>query len=417
MPPAHIAVFSYAAGGHVTPILGLVEELVGRGHRVTWVTTEEFSARVAAGGATAVLHPASKPVFAREAVDITPENAAELSVAQFRQTTDAGDVAEAHFADDAPDLVLYDATVLAVGRMISLKLGCPAVQVFPTFAANDKFNLFEKMPETSRMLAETGVSRMLADMLGEFLALHGLDVSVEEFYSKAEPLSLAVLPKAFQYAHERFDDDRVVFVGPCLGARADDRHWEPPADSDLPVVLVSLGSHRYNKGEQLLRNCVAALADVPCHVVLATGRHLRPEDLGPLPPHFEARSWVPQTAVLRRADALVSSGGMGGTTEAMYFGVPLVSVPVMPEQTAVADRVAETGIGVEVPYEEATPERLRDAVTHVLSDAGIRHRMNEFQRYTREAGGSSRAVDAIEGYLKSVREDPMTTTHRADADG
>ncbi|MFE6689187.1 macrolide family glycosyltransferase [Streptomyces sp. NPDC057743] len=416
MPRAHIAVFSYAAGGHVTPLLGIVEELVDRGHRVTWPTTEEFAERVEATGATALIHPASRPVFAGGAAAVTAENAAELSAAQFRQTVDAADVAAARFAADAPDLVLYDTTVLAVGRLIALKAGCPAVQVFPTFAANARFNLYEKLPETSKMLAETGVSRMIVDMLAEFLAVHGLDMTVDRFHAKSEALSLAVLPKPFQYAAERFEDGDPVFVGPCLGSRADDRSWTPPA-TDRPIVVLSLGSHRYDGGEQFLRDCVTAFADAPWHVVLSTGHHLPPEELGPLPSHVEAHAWLPQTAVLRHAAAFVSHGGMGGTTEAMYFGAAQVAVPMMPEQAAVADRLVETGLGVKVPHEELSGERIRDAVAQVLGDPDIARRVREFAGHARDAGGAPRAADAIEGVLGGAGGPQQTTTPRADAAG
>jgi MGT family glycosyltransferase len=401
MPRAHVAVFTYAAAGHVTPLLGLVEELVSRGGRVTWVTTEEFAERVEAAGATVVPHPVSEGVFQGEATGVTAQNVAALSAAQFQQSVDAAEVALAHFTHDVPDLVLYDATVLAVARMLSHRLGCPAVRLFPSFAANDRFNLMERMPEIGRMTAETGVSRMLGEKLGEFLAAYELDVPAGEFLSQVEPLTLAVLPRAFQYAEERFGDE-VSFVGPCLGSRARDESWTPPG-SGLPVVLVSLGSHAYAEGESFLRECVAAFSDAPWHVVLSVGRHLRPADLGPLPSHMEAHGWLPQTAVLRHAGAFVSGSGMGGTMEAMYFGVPQVAVARMPEQAAIADRVAETGIGVRVPHAEATGERLRSAVTHVLSDAGVRDRVAEFRRHAREAGGASRAADEIGRLLDSLR--------------
>jgi UDP:flavonoid glycosyltransferase YjiC (YdhE family) len=38
----HIAVINIPAYGHVNPTLAVVRELVNRGHRVTYVTTEEF---------------------------------------------------------------------------------------------------------------------------------------------------------------------------------------------------------------------------------------------------------------------------------------------------------------------------------------------------------------------------------------
>ena len=41
--PAHIAMFSIAAHGHVNPSLDVIRELVARGHRVTYAIPPVFA--------------------------------------------------------------------------------------------------------------------------------------------------------------------------------------------------------------------------------------------------------------------------------------------------------------------------------------------------------------------------------------
>lgn len=49
--PAHIAIFSFAAHGHVNPSLEVIRELVARGHRVTYAIPPAFADKVARTGA------------------------------------------------------------------------------------------------------------------------------------------------------------------------------------------------------------------------------------------------------------------------------------------------------------------------------------------------------------------------------
>lgn len=48
----HIAVICLPAAGHVNPTLPVVSELVRRGHRVTYATSEKYAKAVESAGAT-----------------------------------------------------------------------------------------------------------------------------------------------------------------------------------------------------------------------------------------------------------------------------------------------------------------------------------------------------------------------------
>jgi len=47
---AHIAFFSPAAAGHINRALGMLSELIARGHRVSFTTTETYAGRVVDAG-------------------------------------------------------------------------------------------------------------------------------------------------------------------------------------------------------------------------------------------------------------------------------------------------------------------------------------------------------------------------------
>ena len=62
-------------------------------------------------------------------------------------------------------------------------------------------------------------------------------------------------------------------------------------------------------------------------MVATTGRRLDPDELGPVPPNVVVEEFVPQDAVLARADLLVSHSGSGTMLGGLVHGVPQVALP------------------------------------------------------------------------------------------
>lgn len=128
--PAHIAVFNVPMHGHVNPTLGVVEELVRRGHRVTYAVTEEFVHQVKAAGAEPVLYPDSGD--GSEAPEEMGEGFARVvdtALASLPALTRA-------FDRDRPDLVLCDVYAFA-GLLLAASRQTPVVVASPTHLAYD----------------------------------------------------------------------------------------------------------------------------------------------------------------------------------------------------------------------------------------------------------------------------------------
>ncbi|CAM5437002.1 hypothetical protein GCM10010266_57960 [Streptomyces griseomycini] len=96
--------------------------------------------------------------------------------------------------------------------------------------------------------------------------------------------ALALIPRAMQPHAGRVGTDTGAFGGPCFGTRADTDGWTRPAAADN-VLLISLGS-AHTRRPAFHRRCIAAFGDLPgWHVVLQTGKHTGPEELGAIPPN------------------------------------------------------------------------------------------------------------------------------------
>jgi MGT family glycosyltransferase len=116
-------------------------------------------------------------------------------------------------------------------------------------------------------------------------------------------------------------------------------------------------------------------------------------DLGPVPSNFEIRPRFPQLAVLKRASAFITHAGMNSVMEALSHGVPMVAIPMTPEQKSNADRVVELGLG------SRRGNDLGAAVTRVSKDPDIRANLDRMRHVIRESGGVTRGADEIENYL------------------
>nr|XP_032518412.1 uncharacterized protein LOC116770883 [Danaus plexippus plexippus] len=79
-------------------------------------------------------------------------------------------------------------------------------------------------------------------------------------------------------------------------------------------------------------------------------------------------SWLPQVDILGNPKTLafLSHSGMGGTTEAIHFGVPVVAMPVVGDQPSNAAAVEESGLGVTLQIRDLTKENLLAAFRKVL---------------------------------------------------
>ncbi len=101
----HIAFFSMPAHGHVNPLLGIVGELVSRGHRVSYPTTRTFAARVEQAGATAVVYDSLLPDDA-DPDSRWPEDPAVVNELLVGESRHVYPQMVAAFENDLPDVVV-----------------------------------------------------------------------------------------------------------------------------------------------------------------------------------------------------------------------------------------------------------------------------------------------------------------------
>ncbi|OLL76088.1 putative glycosyl transferase [Pseudonocardia sp. Ae168_Ps1] len=389
---SHVLMSTVAAHGHVHPNLPVMAELVARGHRVTYPVPERFADAVSATGATALRIRTDLPDPARG--EQWPEGGVEAMRLFSGEARSAYEQIADALQYEHPDVVCYDGSGWA-GHALSRVWGLPRVELAPHMVAWDGFS--EDMADAFAFLDAPEGLAWRAE-LDAWLAEVGAGVGNREFLRRPDR-SVVLIPEAMQPHADRVDRERYTFVGPVIGDRSHQGLWPKPRN---PLLLVSLGS-AYNDRPRFWRDCIAAMHGTGWATVLATGPHVDRADLGEIPGDVVVREWVPQLAVLAQASAFVTHAGMGGCSEGLWHGVPMVAVPQAVDQFGNADVIAGLGVGEHLPVGEVTPESLREAVLRVSSSEDVARRCAEQKAVARAAGGAAQAADVIESLLPRAR--------------
>lgn len=376
--------------GNVLPILPLVTELTGRGHRVTQASIGDFADLVTQAGASVLRYESAVASLNPAEVFAADDDGALPHMLYLEENLQILRAAEAAFEGPPPDVVVYEDFAFIAGQLLAHRWKRPAVRISVGFATNHAYSYYEDMERDSGIPGPLTLQRFRA-ALADLLEARGVDLSPEGFWYRVEDRNLVFIPRAFQFAGGTFDE-RFSFVGPCLGEHRGGR-WTPPGDR--PVVLVSLGTS-FNDHPELFRDCADAFAGSRFHVVMTIGDRIDPAALEPLPPNVEAHGWLSHVAVLQHAQLCVTHGGMGTVMQSLHWGRPMVVIPHHAfECVPMARRVDELGLGRHVDAEPLETAHVRDAVEQLADDAATLARVREMQRQIGSAGGAARAADAV----------------------
>jgi UDP:flavonoid glycosyltransferase YjiC (YdhE family) len=221
-------------------------------------------------------------------------------------------------------------------------------------------------------------------------ALHRLNEMLETL--DVGPLSMPVFHSVVELADAymqlsvpRFEFPRQIpssvhFVGtpPIIPGQAPLPPWAHELDGSRKVVLVTQGTVANHNFGLLIAPTLAALANEPDVLVVATTGGRPVEAIpGAIPSNARVASFLPFEWLLPRVNALITNGGYGSVNQAMSFGVPLVTAGMTEDKADVNARVAWSGVGVNLATNEPTQEALRAAVRTVLDRPAYRLRASQ----------------------------------------
>ncbi len=382
-----IVFFNIPAHGHTNPTLGVVRELVSRGHEVWYYSYNMLREKIESAGATFLScddYDTEQKLSAKDSARIGKDLAFSTKI--LVDTTLALDEKVCReMAELEPDCIVADSMALW-GKAVALKLGIPFVSSTTTFAFNqhsakimkqgvvDLINMLLSIPRTSgqvKRLKDKGYPvKNILDIIGSDDATHTIVYTSPEFQPYSETFS-----------------EKYAFVGPSVRTACD----EIKKKGDK-LIYISMGTVN-NDMMSFYRTCISAFENTDCQVIMSVGNLVSVEKLGELPKNISVFSHVDQIAVLEKADVFVSHCGMNSVSESLYFAVPLCLLPQTSEQNGVAARVLELGAGIKIHKLDAVC--LLSAVNEILSDGTYKRNAEEISESFKKCPGAKGAADKI----------------------
>ncbi|XP_075162041.1 uncharacterized protein LOC142234749 [Haematobia irritans] len=152
------------------------------------------------------------------------------------------------------------------------------------------------------------------------------------------------------------------------------------------VIFFSLGTNVKNSHlqPQALEKIYNVLSKLPQKVLWKC------DDESQVPgnsPNILYRKWLPQADILGHPNVKLffGHGGKGGITEAKFYGVPMVGLPIFGDQPMNMDEVVRKGYGLSIDHDETlTEEVIRKTVKEVLENETYRNNVKEFSSIYRD---------------------------------
>jgi MGT family glycosyltransferase len=208
------------------------------------------------------------------------------------------------------------------------------------------------------------------------------------------------LPETFHYV------GALAANRPC---HSDDFPWDRL--DGRPLIYASLGTVRTNRNQRIFRKIATACVDLDAQLVISAGSWADDDegarqDLSSLPGSPLVMDFVPQVALLEKADLLITHAGQNTVVEALTSAVPMVALPRGADQPALAARLERSGAGLRASFFHFTAGQLTKMVRRVLNEESFRERARQLQQAMAATGGVRRAADIAEQALITGRAVP-----------
>jgi MGT family glycosyltransferase len=384
--------------GHVLPGLPIARKLIERGHEVAWYTGKKFQKKIEATGARFLPMKAAYDFDDADMDTAFPERSRldGLERTKFDFKHVFGDPIPGQIADmeeylkEMPGAVLLTDTAFAGGKVLSERGVTWAIFNITVLGVESR----DTAPFGLGMLPDSSFTGRLRNRALYWAARHLFFRDVYQHFEKIRAAAgapsvgrdsipllsdyLYLQPTVPGFEYPRSDlPPQVHFVGPLLPDAPKD--FAPPAwwgdvtSKQKPVVLVTQGTLA-TEADHLIQPTLTALANEDV-IVVATAS---PEGLD-VPANARIVPFIPFAKLMPYVDVMVTNGGYGGVTMAMAHGVPMVAGGITEEKPEICNRIAYSGMGVNLKTATPTPEQVRGAVMDVLANARYRRAAERLQ--------------------------------------
>ncbi|RKD31132.1 macrolide family glycosyltransferase [Lacrimispora algidixylanolytica] len=369
--------------GHTNPTLGLAKVITSLGHEVTFVQSPDWKSKVEKTGAHFIPYDHYPETLSPSQKEIKSWGAAYDTVKRIGHDYDC---------------LIYEMLFLP-GKSLADELGIPSFRLFSTFSLNER---------VLKYFGQTGGWYMtcifrypkLCSLISKKLQkkFHLRYNSIEkEMVDNAPPLNFTYTIKEFQIYSNDFNPISYKYIGTALKDRETETSFQFPK-LRFPLIYISLGT-LLNTSTTFFKKCIQAFKDKPVTVIISIGTIVKAEKLGIIPDNIFIYPFVPQLEILKRTSLFITHGGMNSVNESIYYGVPMLVIPVGNDQPAVAKQIETLHMGKSISKKHLKPEFLANSAMNLLKDDSYKKTIQSYQAIMLNAGGNDQIAKEILEYL------------------
>ena len=392
----NVLVIHFPAEGHINPTLAIISELIQRGETVVAYCVEDFRKKIEVTGAEF----RSFENFLPKINIMERINEKGNHILMLSQMIEASERIVNQIIEETKgekfDYIIYD-NHFPAGRIIANILGLPNISSCTTFAYNPHVSFYDEQ-ELRVVKEDDPLYQSCLSKIQRLKEQYGLECnSPYDIMNHPGDITIVYTSKEYQ-PNSDFFDESYKFVGPSLSTRKETESFPIEELQNKKVVFISMGTI-FNEQLELYEKCFKAFKNIDATIILVVGKKINIEQFENIPPNFKVYNYVPQLEILKYTDVFVTHGGMNSSSEALYFGVPLVVVPVTGDQPLVAKRIVEVGAGISLNRKELSAKLLLDAVRQVMDDVGFKEKSLNVGESLRNAGGYKKVIEEIDEFM------------------
>jgi UDP:flavonoid glycosyltransferase YjiC (YdhE family) len=249
----------------------------------------------------------------------------------------------------------------------------------------------------------------------------GLDFDAEfdlKQWHSITPRSIRTLICAaweFDFPHD--SENRDDYVGPMVLLERQEPVNDPTYQSVLRAIaekntpgtkrfLIYCSMGTFYSNYDYFQRVIRAVADKPNYdLILAVGHDLSLDDFEPTPDNVYLFQQVPQLDLLKRADIVLTHGGIGTINECILLGVPMVVYSDgYYDRNGCAARVAYHGMGLRGDFFRDTAAEIGQNIEQVLHNPQYRANVERMRETYLAYHDSDRVVELIHDMLESSKD-------------
>ena len=223
-------------------------------------------------------------------------------------------------------------------------------------------------------------------------------------------LSIIACPKAFDFNISTLPE--TLYVDGLIDD--DDKDVDRLDWTEIPVdkkiVYASMGSQAWmlkDRGKSFYHKILETFKDrTDSFLIISAGPLAEVLESEWNVPNVRILEWAPQKDILRRADLMITHGGLNSIKECIHFKVPMICYPVGRDQPGNAARIKYHRLGLIGDVERTTVDQIEKMIREIELNPIYRIRLNQMKRCFDEAAQRNEVVEIISNAVNEKRRLP-----------